>query len=313
LTVGGDVQKETGTVGDPQYEPLKAKRINYGGFLQDQWSARNRLFVTAGARLEHNGSFGNFLAPRVSVAVLARQAKTGEVWGTTKLKANFGLGLKEPTLVESFSQSPYFRGNPDLRPEKSTSFDAGIEQQLADGRTSIELNYFESWFRDQIAYAVTDPTTYEGTFFNVGRSRARGVESVLVFRPARNWELSATATYLDSKVTAGGSVGDPAFATGRPLFRRPKHSGSFDMRWAPGRWVFGTNVIAVGPRPDSDFVGLGITRNPGYGTLNLMAGRRIMEGSLAFVAVDNVLDHHYMEVLGYPALGLTFRIGLRTR
>jgi len=43
------------------------------------------------------------------------------------------LGIKEPTLIESFSRSPYFMGNPDLQPEKARSFDAGVEQSLAPG------------------------------------------------------------------------------------------------------------------------------------------------------------------------------------
>jgi outer membrane cobalamin receptor len=311
FTAGGDYERESGTVGDPQLNPLQAIRNNFGGYFQDQCSLRNRLFTAAGVRLERNDSFGFFAAPRLSMALLTHEPAQGSTLGLTKLKANFGLGIKEPSLIESFSTSPFFRGNPTLRPERAVSFDTGIEQHFGSGRNVVEIAYFENHFRNQIGFEVTDFSTFEGTFFNIGKTRARGVETVLRMDLDWHWEIAGAYTYMDSKVLESTNASDPAFAKGQELFRRPRNSGYLDLRWKPGRWTFGATGILVGSRVDSDYSYLGITRNDRYGILNLLASYSMGGGTFLFVTVNNALNASYMEVLGYPALRANFRVGIR--
>ncbi|HYK90630.1 MAG TPA: TonB-dependent receptor [Acidobacteriota bacterium] len=312
FTAGADYERESGTIGDPQLNPTEAFRDNYGSYFQDQWSFHNRFFTTTGVRLEHNASFGFFAAPRLSIAYHAHEPVSGSLFGLTKLKANFGLGIKEPSLIESFSNSPFFMGNPNLRPERALSFDAGIEQHFGSGRDSVEVTYFENHFRNQIGFNVTDFTTFSGTFFNIGKTRARGVELVLRRDLGWNWEISGAYTYTDAKVLESTDASDPAFARGQELFRRPRHSGYLDISWKPGHWDLRATGIFVGSRVDSDFSSLGMTRNTGYSILDLLAGYKIGWGSSLFVACNNALNARYMEVLGYPALRANFRVGIRT-
>jgi vitamin B12 transporter len=312
FTFGGEYERESGTVGDPQGEPLEAKRNNFSGFLQDQWSLRNRFFAVAGIQLGVNDSFGFFATPRLSLAFLLNQPVPGGFWGLTKLKANFGLGIKEPSLLESYSNSPYFKGNPDLLPEKAVSFDAGLEQILMEGRTVFEATYFQNRFRNQIGYEVIDYQTFAGTFFNLGKARARGLETTLRQRLIQGLEISGSYTFLDSEVLEGSNSSDPVYAKGQELLRRPRHSGYLDLRWEPGRWTFGAAGIFVGGRADSDFSYMGFTRNKGYGILNLLASFKLGAGMSVFASVNNATNERYMEVLGYPALRANFRIGLRT-
>ena len=68
----------------------------------------------------------------------------------------------------------------------------------------------------------------------------------------------------------------------------------------------------MGSRLDSDFLGLDLTRNPGYGTLDLLVSFRLFSGITVFAVVNNALDRDYMEVFGYPALPVRFRVGLST-
>jgi len=311
FTAGADYERESGTVGDLQAGPLEAARDNFGAYFQDQWAFRNRLFTTVGARVEHNDSFGLFAAPRASLALHVHQPAPGGLLGLTKLRGSFGLGIKEPTLVESFSNSPYFRGNPNLLPERSTSFDAGIEQHFGRESGLLEVTFFANRFRDQIGFAITDYTTFAGSFFNIGKSRARGLEAAARQNLARQLEISGAYTLLDSKILVSASPLDPVFAEGQELFRRPRHSGCAELLWKPGDWMLGATAIFAGSRVDSDFMGLGLMRNPGYGVLNLLASYRLGESSSLFVRVNNALNRRYMEVLGYPALRAHFVVGLR--
>ncbi len=311
FTAGMDYEHQSGVVGDPSLDPVHASRDNYGGYIQDQWAFKNRLFATAGVRLDQNESFGFFASPRMSIALLARQSDADSLWGMTKIKANLGLGIKEPTLLESYSTSIYYKGNPDLLPEKSTSFDAGIEQHFHSGRGVFELTYFQNHFRDQIGFAITDYVTFAGSFFNIGKSRARGLEANVRQELFWNLEISSAYTFLDSEILESSNDFDPAFAKGQWLFRRPRHSGIIDLRWKPGRLTLGASASIVGPRVDSDYSGLGLTRNKGYWILNLLANFRLIGGMSIYAAVNNVRNEYYMEVLGYPALGRNFRVGLR--
>jgi outer membrane cobalamin receptor len=311
LSAGADYEHETGVVGDPDSGPLHAVRNNAGAFLQDEWGWRNRFFATAGARLEHNASFGFFAAPRVSLAAHLRRPSGADYFGVTKVKASFGLGIKEPTLVESFSDSPFFRGNPNLQPERSISFDAGVEQYIDAGRGVLEINYFENRFRDQIGFAITDFTTFEGSFFNIGKTLARGIEAQLQHEIGDSWDVVCGYTFTHSRVVESSNDFDPVFAAGQELLRRPRHAGHVDLRWSPGRWTLGASALLIGNRADSDFAGLGLTRNAGYELVNVMASYRISREFSLYGVIHNILNQEYMEILGFPAMRAHFRIGLR--
>ncbi len=286
-----------------------AQRKNLGAYLQDEWSVTRRLFATAGVRLEHNGSFDFSATPRLSLAWHAHQAAPDQFLGLTRIKANFGMGIKEPTLVESFSESPFFLGNPNLKPEQSTSFDAGIEQSFRNGKGVLEITFFENHFRNQINFITTDFTTFAGTFFNVGKARARGMETTFRQALPLKLEIAGSYNFLDSLVLANSEVTDPIFAPGQPLIRRPHHSGYLDLKWKPGRWTWGATATLVGSRADSDFLGMGLTSNPAYYVLDLLMSFRLFSGASFYVIVNNASNQHFMEVLGYPALPARFRVG----
>jgi outer membrane cobalamin receptor len=313
LTAGAEFERETGFVGDPRSDPPAAKRENLSVFIQDQWFLK-RFFAAVGMlqewRLERNRIVRFPPVPRLSLAWHAHAPSQGGLLGLTKIRANFGRGIKEPTLVESFSKSPFFLGNPNLKAEKSVSYDVGIEQDFRGGKGAVELAYFESRFSNQIGFVTTDYTTFAGTFFNLAKTRARGIETD--FRQKLGWglELSGSYTLLDGLVVENPAPPDPVYAPGQPLLRRPRHSGYLDLKWRPGRWTLGATGTFVGRRLDSDFLGLGLNRNPGYGMLDLLLSFRLFSGATVFAVVNNALDKGYMEVLGYPALPARFRIGL---
>ena len=92
--------------------------------------------ISNGVRVEDNGSFGRAVVPRSSAAFLLRQG-SGPL-GATKLKFNFGLGIKEPNFTESFSPESSFQGNPNLRPERLPA--SILEWNSGCGMTTPSLN-----------------------------------------------------------------------------------------------------------------------------------------------------------------------------
>jgi vitamin B12 transporter len=307
VTLGVDLERETGALGDRRETLLEPERTNWGLYLQDQLVLGGSAFVTLGARLERNGSYGTRVVPR---AALAWRLHGGA--SATTLRASAGLGIKEPDFFQSYGASLFARGNPDLDPERSRSADLGLEQRLWQGRLRAEATLFWHRYDDLIAYTVLDFTTFEGSWVNVGETRARGLELALEVLPLPQLRLSAHYTLLDGEVVeSGDAFGDPLYAAGEPLLRRPRHQGHLGAQLVSGRLRAGAQLFLVGERADSDFLGLGLTRNPGHGRLDAHLAWRLAGALEAFVAAENLLDAGYQEVLGYPALGRSLRVGLR--
>jgi vitamin B12 transporter len=289
---------------------VPASRDTVGVSVQHQaiWP---RTFVTLGARLEHNDSFGAAAVPRASVAFVARQG-TGLV-GSTRLRASAGLGIKEPTVLQSFSPSPFFRGNPDLAPERSRSLEAGVEQRLAADRLKIDAAWFDNRYRNLISTRTTDPATFSAEYFNIGLTRARGLELSAEAAPLLALHVRAGYTFLDSAILESTSPGSVVFRAGQALFRRPRHSGFAGVGWSRGRLDADLTGVFVGRFVDSDFASLvpPIVQNPGYTTWDARVAWRVAPHLTGTLSVDNLADAEYMEPLGYQALGRAVRAGFR--
>jgi vitamin B12 transporter len=296
-------------------------RDNFGVAAQQQMLWR-RVSATAGVRFEHNGSFGAAAVPRGTIVFAARQSAGGI--GDTRLRASAGTGIKEPTMLESFSLSPYFRGNPNLEPERSRSVEAGLEQRLAADRAQVEVVCFDGRYRDIIALVTTNPSTFESQYQNVGVTRARGVE--LGFRGALVSASNSSAgaalpdvqirggyTFVDSEVLESARPADPIFGIGQSAFWRPRHSGfaGLTVRWK--RLAGDLNGVFVGSFVDSDF-GLfnpPLVLNPGHNAWDLRVSAKLTPQVSATLAIDNVTNRDYSEPFGYQPLLRAVRAGIR--
>jgi outer membrane cobalamin receptor len=312
LTVGGELEHETGEIGNRAQALLRPTRTNAGLYLQDRVLLGSRAYLTLGGRVEHNGSYGTHAVPRAALAVRVRGGEDA-----TTLRASAGLGVKEPSFLESYGESFFAKGNPDLDPERSRTFDAGVEQRLFGSRLRAALSYFHHDYRDQIAYTVVDYNTYAGTYVNLAHARSDGLETSLEARPVAALQLLAQYTFQDGEIVESPSGFDPVYAAGRPLLRRPRHQGSLSAACAFPRGSVGATLVRVGRRSDSDFAGIGLGQgdqpyyNPGYTRLDARARVRVAGTLEAFIAAENLLDAKYEVVVGYPALGRLVRGGLR--
>jgi vitamin B12 transporter len=308
LAAGAEVEHETGELGNRSGDLLAPERTNFGFYVQDRVLVGSRAYLTVGGRVERNGSFGTKAVPRAALAVRLRGGEDA-----TTLRASAGLGIKEPSFFESYGESFFAKGNAYLDPERSTTFDLGLEQRLLGSRLRAVATLFHHDYRDQIAYTVVDYATFEGTYVNLAHTRAQGLELALEARPTGHLLVLGQYTYLDGEILESPSEFDPAYAVGQPLLRRPEHQGSLTAQLSFPRWNAGATVVRVGERADSDFVGLGLTTNPAYTRLDARLRLRIAGPVEAFLVGENLLDALYQETLGYPALGRSVRGGLRVR
>ena len=289
-----------------------ASRDNLGLTLQHQalWS---RVFVSAGVRIEHNGSFGAAFVPRAGAAWYLRPGN-GTI-GATRVSANAGSGIKEPTVLQSFSVAPAFLGNPELQPERARTLDAGLEQRLLRDRIRIDLTWFDDRYRNIISTRTTSFNPFRSQYFNVGLSRARGAELSGDVALVSGVRARAGYTFLDSKILESTAPASAVFKAGNAAFRRPRHSGFVSLSWTGVHASIDLTGTMIGHRVDSDFSSLEppILISPGYRQWDLRANVPLAHTFAATLAVDNIADARYMQPLGFPALRRAARVGLRAR
>jgi outer membrane receptor protein involved in Fe transport len=310
-------------------------RTSLAYFMENRWTPSSRLFVMAGLRLDdistHSLPSGDYgarpfipstsvtkLNPRVSAAYMARKSDSGSWLGMTRLHGSFGTGIRAPNGYELA-----FTDNPHLKPEKSVSFDSGVEQRFFHSRALLDLTYFFNKFDDQIVTlggSLTNLSTF--TSDNLGNSRAQGLEASFRLRPTRSLQVSGEYTLLGTAILAlnGSSLVQAPFHVGQELIRRPKNSGGFNITWQRRRLTLNTNAYLRGRTLDlepNDGVyacsfGLQcLFTNKGYVVLNGGFSYRLTHGLEIYGHLNNLLDQKYEEVLGYPALPLNFLAGVK--
>lgn len=304
LTAGGDVEHETAWLGSVGGTPLAPGRVSYGTFVQDQIAFTPRAFATISLRAEHNGSTGTTIVPHASAAWTAARGDHHEL----TLRASGGAGIKAPSFFESYGTSSFALGNPDLRPERARTYDAGVDVRLG-GMLRVQATYFHHQYLDLIAYRVVSFAPFTATYENLGETQASGLEFSLEWRPSTYLRVVSNYTHQSSEILTSTS-NDPLLGQGRELLRRPRHQGSVTTEITIARGTLAATLGSVGKRVDSDFLGIGLQENPGFARLDVRAGYRLNSHIQILTSVENANNARYQEVLGFSALPRRFRVTL---
>jgi vitamin B12 transporter len=295
---------------------LHARRNNQAGFLDARWQPLSRLTLSAGARAEANTNFGTRVVPRVG-AVYALRYSQGFL-GDTRVRVSYGEGIEEPTIFESFDADPCNPGNPSLRPQRSRTVNAGIDQYFSADRFRISATFFANEFRDLIDQEQGPSNSmcfggHEMLFFNIDRARARGLNWSGEAHLTHWLVLKGNYSYDDTRVLNAVATAATVEQPGNHLLRRPVNSGNLWLNANFRRINFNLAGYFTGVRTDSDFDGLGFTRNPGFARFDFATSYSFGRGISFYGRVTNLLDKQYQEAIGFPALGRDYRLGLNYR
>ena len=296
VTLGGAFEHET-----MQGTTLNGSRSRDDGaaYLQLVTDLERPFSVTLGARLDDNQRFGTYATYRVGLSF--------RVHGGTRAIASFGTGFKEPNFFENYATG-FVRGNPDLQPEHSFTWEAGLEHHIPGTAVTARATYFNQRFRDLIDYNGSGSVRYN--YLNVPGADARGLEIAAEAALGGAVRVTAGYTFLDTRVTKGGAdTGSTAlFLTGQPLLRRPWHSATLALSYRLGRRGSMTlTALYTGRRPDVDYRTFRRDTLPSYtrvdlaGQLDLLRPQGGAPGLAVVGKVENLFDAPYQEVTNFPA------------
>ncbi|WP_271078225.1 TonB-dependent receptor plug domain-containing protein [Aurantiacibacter sp. MUD61] len=250
-----------------------------------------------GARVDDHSEFGS----EVSFGADASYAVADNV----RLRASVGEGFKAPSLFQLYSDF----GNQLLTPEQSTTFDLGLAyggRALDDTPFYAAVTLFRRDTQDQIGFigcfGNTDPICDNrpfGTYDNIARTRAEGVEAELRGQIGESLQLAAAYAFTDTENRD----------TGNRLARRPRHAATFTAEWAPlEAFSLGADLRIVGASFDDAG---NFTRLDPYEVLTLRAAYDVTEQVQLYGRIENVWDEDYQTVAGYGTRGRAVFIGAR--
>ncbi len=304
LTLGGGTKKESmnnggfSDFGGFVVSELSraSERTNYV-YLQDQFSFARQIFGTAGLRLDDRDDFGSEVTYRLTGVYQHRPTDT-------RFSGSVGTGFRAPSLFELFGFTPNnfgsaYRGNPDLKPEKSYGWEAGIEQALLLDRLDFGVTYFKNDINDLIE-TVFDPG-FNSTSENINKVHINGVETFVStqIHPRLFMRIDYTFTNTDVSDDSDG-----------PLLRRPRKKASADVDYSPVDDVgVHLGIEYVGKRKDIDRVTAAVIDAPDYTVFNSAVTYQVNPSFRLEARVNNLLDAHYEPAAGFEALGRNYMLG----
>lgn len=210
------------------------KSVGYLG--QWQLGFSNRFFLQLGARVDQNSGFGEnvntFFLPKAGISyVLSEEPFFRRLmpWTTTaRLRAAYGTTGRAPTAGaadQTYAACPYVAGastaaglclnnpgNANLRPEKGTEFEGGLDLGFLQDRFGAELTYFDKTTTDLLLVRAVAPSAgyLANPFANIGKVVNRGFEGTLRAQVLnlRNlgWEARLGLNTLHNEVISLGDL-----------------------------------------------------------------------------------------------------------
>lgn len=309
MTLGGEVRAEefTGTgifTGKGLFKKTyhgrthagsEDKNTYYGFYLQDELQANPKLFLVGSVRYDGSSELEGRVSPRVGVTYRA-----DENWN---VKFNAGQGFKVPTPNQRFLDLFVMRsgimasvkGNPDLRSEKTDSWDITTEHKFGNGNFSF--TYFDNRVKDMIDEVWVSPRAKE--YQNIKRARISGVEADLKDVKMGKLRWGVNYTYLNAK---DGN-------TGIRLPNRSRHNITEKISYVPDeKWevnfLVNTHLGEICEKPSLEKV------KKNYTIANLHVNRYFGRKNVLLLGIDN-LGNFKDNDLSYA--GTTAYVGYRIK
>lgn len=223
-----------------------------GAFVEQNIGFNDRLFLTAALRSDRNSAFGaNFKTvyyPKIAASWVISQASffPKPQWlDQLRLRSAYGASGVQPGTIDAVQ---YYSatagrqesgdvpalvystlGNKNLKPERSTETEVGLDGTYWGGRINTELTYYNKYSQDALVSKVLPPSLGTGAVArleNIGAVRNKGLEALisaqLLQRESFAFDVTLNGAYNDNKLISLG--GQPAIGTtqqqrqGYPLY-----------------------------------------------------------------------------------------------
>ena len=242
------------------------------------------LVLNAGLRYDDHETFGHETTYRVGALYNLKPV-------SIRIRGSYGTGFRAPKLNELFFPAhPIWGGggNLNLKPERTKSWEAGLEKDFLNEKIVLSATYFEQRYDDLILGFPPE---------NISEAEVKGFETDAMVRVTGNINVKVGYTYLDTEDKD----------TGQRLPQRPKDKLNMSVEFNTKNISVIANYTFVGKRFDSC-----VKRDlPSYSLVNLAGNYKVTEWVTIFARIDNIFDADYEEAGSYGTPGFSFFGGVR--
>jgi iron complex outermembrane receptor protein len=302
---------------------------NLGLYLQDEIAWHPKFNTVLGVRLDWWETYGGnymqaagtpmvYLPSRSQVAVSPKLAVLYRPWEWMTWRASVGRAFRAPNIYELYrtwqtSSGTLYKGNPELKPETTFSWEIGATVKPFKG-TVFSATYFENYVNDLI-YRVTDPADATGKtqiYENAGKATIKGVE-LEISQKLWSWlEVFGNTTLLDARINRNPY--NPA-SVGKKITNTPRQQFNFGITatyWKVKAYLSGHYVSKMMSRDDN-----GDRVNNVYGSYDpyFTLDTKIIFTPVKYVdlslAVDNICNREYYYYYRSPGRTIWSQVTLR--
>jgi hypothetical protein len=199
-----------------------------GAFVEQQFSLRERLYVTGALRADDNSAFGTEFSavyyPKLTVSwVLSDEPffPTAPWLSNLRVRGAVGASGQQPGSTDAL---PFYSpataklddadrpalvtteiGNTVLKPERATEIELGLDAALFENRASLEFTFYYKRTKDALIERILPPSSsITDRFENLGSVRNSGLEvavrGILLNRPSVGWDVTVAGSYNSNEL-----------------------------------------------------------------------------------------------------------------
>jgi vitamin B12 transporter len=294
----------TNSIFGPYLSSVRAHDDSDSGYLGAQSTVLGRLALTGQVREDATTIAGDAFTWRFGGVLDVPEI-------ASHIKASYGTGFRAPALYDRYGIDDYgFIGNPDLKPEYSRGYEAGITTDLPsplrDSGASVTVTYFNNRIHNLIE-TVYAADYLSSTDVNIDRARTQGIEASVDVHVSHWLQGNVGYTYTDAR----------DLNTQALLLRRPYNQGFANLRLQPfPGFVVTPELLYIGNFQDYLTSNLGVPGattglSPSGVIFNMNISWQVTPAVQVFIWGKNLGDSTFEPVNGYQTPGASFMAGTR--
>ncbi len=248
--------------------------------------------LNAGTRLNIHSQYGEHWVYNVNPSYTYPLKE-----GYLKALTSYSTAYITPSLYQLFAPN---YGNPDLNPEESSTFEAGLEFQSK--KAAISAVYFKRNSENFIDFVTVDPANFISEYQNVAEEfSASGVEVELTLELPGNLDFTGNYTFTEV---------DQKFA-----LRIPRHKINAQLGLSIFKNTFSTLSYQFNDERTDSFYNNETFENElvvlkGFGVLDYYISHQVNDHLKIFAGLNNLTNEKYEEIYRYSTRGRNARLGL---
>ena len=247
-----------------------------------------------GGRWNHHSIYGNNFTYSINPFFIINDA--------VKIYANISSGYRVPSLYQLYSEY----GNKNLKPETTTSYEAGL--QYSANKINARITGFVRDGKDVFLF-YTNPTSYASNYINGDKQHDYGLETEASISFTPQFSTSVNYTFVDGEVTTQTYPGkDTSFFN---LYKRPKSIFNLALNYNVTKNLFlSAHLKTVSKAFEPQYLAAPFQLNAYY-TLNFYGRYKFNKQFSIYSDFQNITNEKYFVTRGFTTKGFNVNAGVQ--